>query len=139
MTAQEFAKSELEHVGHMLDVVFTGLDPDLLDRKALPRAMSMRETAVHLAECYQCAIVVAGGGKHEWGSYLPSTLEWPALLHEMQRLRAKAVAACLDGTDEGLERAYDYVIAHDNYHVGQLCLIRIDADGGWDSYSIYGM
>ncbi len=137
MTATEFAKEELDNVGYMLEQAFEGIDDKTLDLRTSSKSMTAREMAEHLSECYQAVITTSRGEKYEWGSFRAADKSWPALGNEMKAMRAKAVLTCLDGTDEALRRAKDYLISHDNYHVGQLCLIRLEADENWDAYSIY--
>jgi hypothetical protein len=52
--------------------------------------------------------------------------------------RAKAVDAALSqDEDKGLKNAYEYIIGHDNYHVGNLVASRLQVEPEWDSYAIY--
>ena len=139
MTASDFALSQLNLAGYMLDKVYEGIDEATLDMRISPAAMTPRETAEHLCECYVASAKVAVGAKHEWGTYEAVDKSWPALGEQMRTLRTVAADACLNGTDEGLESASHYMISHDNYHVGQLCSIRIAADANWDPYCIYQM
>ena len=139
MTANDFALAQLNLAGYMLDKVYEGIDERTLDLRVSPTAMTAREMAEHLSECYVAAAKIAVGEKHEWGNFESADKSWPALLNQMRDLRTVAMDACLNGSDEGLDCASHYVISHDNYHVGQLCLLRIAADSSWDPYCIYQM
>jgi hypothetical protein len=135
MTAQEMLQIQMDDAGNQLSKVFDGIDSSL-DSKLVAEAMSPREVAAHLGECYQAVITETSGGKHEWGSYQPGTTEWPALWNEVMDLRKKAVVAALGA--EGWEaHASGFIPAHDYYHVGQVALLRLTKDSGWDPYSIY--
>ena len=135
MTVKELLQHQFDDAGYQLDKVFEGVD-ESLDFKLTEKGMSPREIAAHLAECYTAVITEAAGGKHNWGSFQPSTTEWPALLTEMKELRSKATVAVLE--KEGWEsHANAFITAHDYYHVGQLASIRLTRDSDWDAYSIY--
>ena len=139
MTASDFALSELQLVGYMLDKVYEGIDDKTLDLKIAPTAMTARELSEHLCECYVAAAKIAVGEKHDWGTFEAADKTWPALFEQMKDLRTVAMDACLNGTDAGLDSASHYMISHDNYHVGQLCTIRLAADADWNAYCIYQM
>ncbi len=140
MDAMEFTKSQVDLAGYKLEKAYEGASEQVIDLKICSEAMSPREIAAHLAECYQCVITEAPGGKFEWNSFSPSTTDWPALFDEMMALRELAVNACLkEGGESGAERAANYIVDHDNYHVGQLCLARLQANPDWDPLSIYQM
>ena len=135
MTARELLQHQFDGAGYQLTKVFEGID-DSLDFRLIENGMTPRETAAHLGECYTALLSEAQGVKHQWGSYTPSTTEWPALWDEVQSLRKKACAAALEKEDwEG--HASDYGPAHDYYHVGAMVQIRLARQPDWDSYSIY--
>lgn len=138
MTTLEFAKKQSDSVSYMLQKAYEGAGDSVLDIKISEHAMTPREVAAHLGECYQAVLTETSGGKHEWGSFKPATTEWPALFEETMLLRSKAVEACeKEGGDQGAQRISDYIVTHDNYHVGQLCLARLQGDPSWDPYGIY--
>ncbi len=135
MTSKELLKHQFDDAGQQLSKVFEGIDSSL-DFKLTDSSMTPRETVAHLGECYTAIITEAKGDKYSWGSFQPSTTEWPALWNEVQDLRAQAVDAAVE--KEGWEsHASAFGPAHDYYHVGQLAMIRIAKDAGWDPYSIY--
>lgn len=92
-----------------------------------------RATIAHLCECYEAYLAHLSGTPWEWGSYSAD-----ATLDTLWQTRAKAVeAACSAGTDDALRTAHAYIVAHDAYHVGQLCLVHLQTNPDWDPYSIY--
>lgn len=135
MTANELLTHQFDDAGYQLAKVFEGID-DSLDFRLIENGMTPRETVAHLGECYTALLNETQGVKHQWGSYAPSTTEWPALWEEVQSLRRKAFAAALEKEDwEG--HASDYGPAHDYYHVGTMVQIRLARQPDWDAYSIY--
>lgn len=135
MTTSELLKHQFDDAGYQLTKVLEGID-DSLDFKLNEGGMTPRETVAHLGECYTAILTETKGEKHSWGSYQPSTTEWPALWTEVQGLRSQAAAVASE--KEGWEdHASAFGPAHDYYHVGQLAAIRIAKDAGWDPYSIY--
>lgn len=138
MTAQDLLRSQIEDSGKQLTAVLAGLTEGQADFKAVPSAMTPRELLIHLCEAYQAAITELAGGKHEWGSYAPPSTDWLPLVDTFQGLRSEAARAALSEDDHGLKTGSAYIVAHDYYHVGQLCQARIALDPNWDPYSIYG-
>jgi hypothetical protein len=137
MTTNELLKYQIDDAGFQLNKVFEGVDSSL-DERLTEHAMSPREIAAHLGECYTAVITETSGGKHEWGTYSPSTTEWPALWNEVMELRGRASAAALSSNDWE-KHASAFIPAHDYYHVGQMAMLRLTKDPGWDPYSIYNM
>lgn len=135
MTANELLKHQFDDAGYQLTKVFEGIDASL-DFRLVEGGMTPRETAAHLGECYSAILAETKGEKHQWGSYQPSTTEWPALWAEVQDLRNQAVAAAI-GKEDWETHASAYGPAHDYYHVGAMAQIRIAREPGWDGYSIY--
>ena len=138
MTAKELLKWQLDHVGTQLTKAFDGLPVSGWDHRASPGAMSPRETAEHLCECYTAFAASAAGGKHEWGSFQIEDKSEANLIATMRTLRSDAVATALaTGDDQVYREATEYILTHDAYHVGQLCASRLDSDPNWDAYAIY--
>lgn len=135
MTAKELLQHQIDEANYQLGKVFEGVDASL-DFKLTEQSMTPRETAIHLAECYTALAKDLAGEKHEWGTYVPGTKEWPGLWDELQALRSAAVAAVMaEGGD--VMKGHSFIVGHDFYHVGQLCQVRLACDPGWDAYSIY--
>lgn len=137
MTALELIKSQIEAAGFQLAQTLAGVSEDQVDFKPIPNLMSMREQVEHLCECYQAVKTHAQGGKHEWGKYSTGATSWTGLLETFRTSREEAVEMAL-ASDDAVSVLSEYVVAHDNYHVGQLVVVRTSFDAEWNSYSIYG-
>ncbi|MBI1757509.1 MAG: hypothetical protein HY248_00540 [Fimbriimonas ginsengisoli] len=137
MNATELVRYGLDNVGHHLSMTFEGIDERGMDARVAPVGKTAREIVAHLCECYRAALDVCRTGKHEWGSFRIEETSWPKLISLWTQMREEAVAECLAGDEGRLKVAVDYVMLHDEYHVGQMCLIRLQADPNWDSDSIY--
>lgn len=136
MDATELIRWQLDQAGYQVSQVYAGISPEQWDTKPTDEGMSLRESLVHLADCYVAVVAKLGGNEPAWGTtQLPAEPE--AALSEMQALRTAAVSALLESPgDEGLQHATDFIVLHDAYHVGQVALIRMKL-GGWEPYSIY--
>ena len=137
MTASELMEYEVENTGYQLAACFKDLPPSLLDAKATEKSMSPRETAAHLCESYLALNAHIEGKEYEWGSFGSEGLSWDQLLDAVFDLRSKAGKASCVEIDDRLKSGHDYMVAHDAYHVGQLCLLRIQNEPDWEPYSIY--
>jgi len=128
---------EIENTGYQLSACFKDLPADLLDVKTTEKGMTPRETAAHLCESYMALSSHVAGKEHEWGSFSAEGLAWDQLLAKMFELRGKASGEVCVDSEERLKSAHDYIVAHDAYHVGQLCAMRTQSQPEWESYSIY--
>jgi hypothetical protein len=138
MTAHELLESQLADAGFQLDKTLEGMSDATLDHKVTPGAMTPREQVAHLMEAYHAFLETTAGRKHEWGSYHPAAQDAGGLIAEFKAKRAQAVAAALDPAHEAkLHEAHEFLIGHDYYHVGQMCLARIATQPDWNSYAIY--
>jgi uncharacterized damage-inducible protein DinB len=134
----DFLTHAIDEVGGQIDQVLNGLPSDHHDHRLTSKAMTPRETQLHLAEVYQAVITEAAGEKYEWGSFKVEDDSWENLWRLRHELRSQAKAALTQGADERLPRlALDYIVSHDAYHVGQMALLRMELDPNWDPYSIY--
>ena len=88
--------------------------------------------------CCQAALDVAEKGSHAWGTFEVNEPDLVKLIELWRSMRASALVACLQDDDHRLTAAIDYIALHEEYHVGQLCLMRLRAEPGWDGESIYG-
>lgn len=101
--------------------------------------MSPRDILEHLAEAYTALIASCKGEKHAWGSFVIPDKSSANLVKVFTLIRNEAVETALAHEDEAtLKHVYDYIIGHDNYHVGQLVLSRLQAEPDWNSNAIYG-
>ena len=138
MTAKEFLEYELTQSGKQIEACLNGLGEDGFDSKCAPIAMTPREILEHLAEAYQAFIAASKGEEHQWGSFQVEDKSTSNLKQVFADTRSQAVAAALSNEgDKTAKAAYDYIIAHDNYHVAQLVLTRLQLEPDWDSYAIY--
>jgi uncharacterized damage-inducible protein DinB len=100
--------------------------------------MSPRETLTHLSDCYQCACQRIRGEKPKWGSFETSETDPGRIKDAMFAMRNHALGEAVRAGDHGLlAEVFTYIQEHDAYHVGQLCLLKLRHDPGWDPYSIY--
>ena len=138
MTAKELLKYELDQVGKQIDVCLKGMSEQGFDTKCSPAGMTPREMLEHLCEAYLALAAHAKGEKYEWGSFAIEDKSTDNVLATFRDLRSKAVEAALGGDeDEAMRNAYDYIVGHDNYHVSQLVLSRLQVEPEWNSYEIY--
>lgn len=137
MTATELSRYTLELSGRQLEACFAGMDADDWESRLTEQAMTPLEIAAHLAEAYQAFITLTEGREHRWGSFKiePNTPE--AVLSEMFRLRQQAIDS-VGERDVMIRAAFDYLTAHDAYHVGQLVLARLQVHPDWNFMAIYG-
>lgn len=140
MTAKELALHNVADTGYQLEMVFKGLSDADWDFKVNDTAMSPRELAAHLSDCYLAYDRSQRGEPHEWGSFQSKATDGPSAYAEMLAHRATAVKWLDDAaTDKALKESSAYIALHDAYHVGQMCLTRLKLDPAWDGYSIYKM
>jgi uncharacterized damage-inducible protein DinB len=131
-------KAALDATGNHLSKCLDGLPETAMDARAAPDGMTAREILEHLCECYDAYSVISEGKEYAWGSYKAPSHQTAALLENWRESRDKAVAKGLASKEpKAREDAVHYIAIHDAYHVGQLCLIRLAAEPGWDAYSIY--
>lgn len=137
MTAKELMEYEVENTGFQLTRCLQDLPADLLDKRLTEKGMSPRETASHLCESYLALDAHNKGRHYEWGSFSAEALAWDRLLAKMFELRKEAAAGTCVDEDDKLRACHDYIVAHDAYHVGQLCQLRLQFQPDWEPYSIY--
>lgn len=138
MTAVELSRYQFDDQGYQLERCFEGLSEAQMDAKTTEGSMTPRETLEHFCECYTAFLASMKGEKHNWGTYKLADHSTDALLEEFRKLRTQAVEGALSkGDEETLRHAHLFMTAHDAYHVGQLCLLRLQSDPSWDPYSIY--
>ena len=110
-----------------------------MDTPCGPGAMPPRDILEHLSEAYTALIASCNGEKHEWGSFSISDKATENLVATFFALRDQATAALLaKDDDDSLKHGYNFIVGHDNYHVGQLVLSRLQAQPDWNHYEVYG-
>ena len=121
----------------MVSQVFAGLDESGADYKHA-NLLTAKETAAHLCECYVMLDSRIRGEEYQWGTYKVGESSWEGIQREMGELRARASEAALTaGDDKSLWYLNEFMVGHDQYHVGQMCAVRLARDPEWDAYSIY--
>lgn len=138
MTAAELLRYQLDDVGFQLTKCFEPMGDAQLDTKLSKQGMTPRETIEHLCEAYEACLSGFEGKKWEWGAYSIEDKSKENLIETLRQTRERAVAAATSGEgDKRLKEGHAYILAHDAYHVGQLCLINLMTMPDWDPYSIY--
>lgn len=139
VTAKELLKYELDQAGKQIEACLDGMPEAGYSAKCSQNGMTTIEILEHFCEAYTALAAACQGEKYEWGSFAIEDKSAANVTGVFRELRAKAVDACLKGDDDAsLQHAYDYVVGHDNYHVGQLVLLRLQVQPDWNSYAIYG-
>ncbi len=136
MTATELLRFQLDDGTFQLKACLEPMTDAQLDTRPAPGGMTPRETAVHLCECYEAFLAECEGRKHPWGSYAVSDTSKENLLSHLWATRQRAAAVALEKEDQA-QHAHAFLVAHDCYHVGQLCLVLMTTNPEWDPYSIY--
>lgn len=118
----------------MVDVVLNAFDDETQAAQSHDQAMSARDMVIHMADCYAAFTTE---GSYAWGSFQPSGSSFSVLRAEMASLREQAYAKA-DSDDEAvLKKAFDYLIHHDQYHLGQLVTIALAVRSDFDAHALY--
>ena len=138
MNAKELLEYEMSQVGKQIEACLDGMSEECMDSKCSPVGMTPREMLEHLCDAYEAHAATMRGEKYNFGSFVIADKSTDNLRNVFRAQRAKAVGVALSGDDDkSLHEGYDYIVGHDNYHVGQLCLCRVQSDPSWDYYAIY--
>ncbi len=137
MTAHDFAESLLNESEFQLFASLKDVSESDFTAKPIPVVMSMRECVEHLIECCKAVQAMVAGEKYNWGSYKLEASSMSDALDTFRTERAKAKALSLEHFETKPSLAKDFLIAHEFYHVGQICSLRHALNPEWDSYSIY--
>lgn len=139
MDAKQFLSFQLEDAGYQLAKCYEGISDAVLDAKVAD-GMTPREAYEHLGDAYRAYVATLAGEKYEWGSFRCADRSWAGMWREVSEARNQAVAAAMAAEgDDALKMANAYLLGHEYYHVGQVCLVRIANDPDFDPYSIYPM
>lgn len=140
MKTNEFLSDQFAHIAYQVDKVFEGLKEDHYDFRVSSKAMTPRETLEHLCEVAEACYKENIGEAHEWGTYTIADKSTENLHATYLKLRKRAIDATLASeSPDNWKRASAYIVSHEAYHVGQLCLMRMECESEWDPYSIYKM
>jgi uncharacterized damage-inducible protein DinB len=138
MTATELLRYQLDDLAYQLRAVLENMTDEQLDTKLTEQSYTPRETVEHLCEAYMAYTARLNGETWNWGSFALEDKAKDAILTSLWQIRGDAVDAACDSDLEDAQRmAHAYLIAHDAYHVGQLSLVQLQTNPGWDPYSIY--
>ena len=138
MTANELLKVQLDDVTFQMEKVLEGISENDLDFKPAPTPMSVREQLEHLCEVYVAVEEEFRGVKHAWGEFTLEDKSLENLTAEIAKHRAVAITAVSGAdTSDDLSKAYAFMVAHENYHIGQLVALRLAINPDWNAYSIY--
>jgi uncharacterized damage-inducible protein DinB len=137
MTALELLKYEIDEAGAQIERSMDGLEEKDADYRVADHAMSFRELVIHLCDVYKAIPTQLAGTEYDWGSFIPPSSEWPALLSTMRSMRVEAVNEVLADDEAKLKAGAGFLVGHDNYHVGQVVTTRLGLQPEWNSYSIY--
>ncbi|HET6644713.1 MAG TPA: hypothetical protein VFG65_04360 [Fimbriimonadales bacterium] len=137
MTSQELIAYQCRDIGRQIEKATEGLDDSGWEYSS-GTARSPRQTLAHLCECYHALKVVAGGDEYEWGTLSYEDLLLDEVKGKFAIMRSEAVSIATQASDDAmLEKASSFIVAHDAYHLGQLCRTRMEFDPNWNPYSIY--
>lgn len=135
---QHYLVSALANSFYQVEKVFEGLTPEQMTEKITPLAMTPDEQMEHLCEVYHAFLLTADGGKYEWGnsystglSSLPEKMEFLKSQHDIVVNKTEQNPELLG------EKVCDFILSHNGYHVGQMCLVRLNLNSDWNAYSIY--
>ena len=136
MTGYELLLKQLAGAQRQVTQAIDGLDAEHAESRANELGMTIREQVAHLAEAAIATTAAIEGRTHSWGSYAPTDASWEGTKQAWLEARAAAVARLKDD-EEAIMHAHDYLVAHDYYHVGQICAARRTVEPSWDTYAIY--
>ena len=138
MDGKSLLDSSISGAGTQLTRTLAGLTDEALDFRAHPSAMSLREQLVHLSECYLAMEAEVKGQEYDWGSYKSDLTTVNELVADLFARRRVATDIALSNEEPAaMLTAVSFLVLHDAYHVGQLCLLRQAFDPEWSSFAIY--
>ena len=137
MTGKEFAARMIDESGYQFMACLAGVSEEGFVAKLFGDMMSIRETLEHHTECCIAVQRDFANQSFEWGTFKFPAGSVAELVALFEVERAKAVALALDNFDDKPQYSKDYLIAHEFYHVGQMCAVRIAIGDGFEPYSIY--
>ncbi|CAN5423072.1 hypothetical protein BH11ARM2_BH11ARM2_33510 [soil metagenome] len=139
MTARQVIDHQLALNEAQFRKLLEGLDDAALDFRTHPTAMSLREQLEHMCLTYNAVIAEARGEEPIWESPSGAGKSFSELLFEKFERRDNALALFSGKEDEGtLQTLNGWIVLHDNYHIGQISLLRHAFDPMWDSMVLYG-
>lgn len=137
MTVAELVAYEVDNTGFQLRQTLAGFPEAAMDTKLCPTGMTAKDMVEHLCEAYEAVLAEVAGKQHEWGSYSIPDKSWANIMSTFEATRQKAGQAVTSDDEKLAKLAHDYMVAHDAYHVGQLVLMRLEAEPDWNFLAIY--
>lgn len=137
MSAHDLVLKQLANAQFQITQAIDGLDAERAEARPNELGMTIKEQIVHLTEAAIAAKKAFADEKHEWGSYVPEDGSWEGVQKTWLETRGSVVASLPDD-EAAIMHAHEYLVAHDYYHVGQICAARRTVEPNWDTYAIYG-
>jgi hypothetical protein len=137
MNTKALILGQFDTMRKQLEAVLEGFPEDAVGRRFPTINLTPLEAVEHLCDTYSAYLSV-DRRSYRWGSYRLSNSDWESVLTEFWSVRGQAREAVRSSNDDAfVALAFDYVMAHDAYHVGQLAACRMACDPEWDPESLY--
>jgi uncharacterized damage-inducible protein DinB len=139
MTGHDLIVRQLRDAHNQVEASIAGLDAEMAEARANDASMTIRESVAHLAEAAIAATASFEGREHAWGSYEPEDRSWDGVKDAFRGAFENAMSEVVQKPEEesAILHAHDYLVAHNYYHVGQICAARRTVQPDWDTYAIY--
>jgi uncharacterized damage-inducible protein DinB len=140
MNSRDLILSGLAKVNVQVERVFEAMPPEIWNARLSDEAMTPLETLEHLCHViFAFSTEVATGEPFDWDTEFATGMKDPVELWDrFVADRARAVTMVSGSSDdEVFARAFDYLILHEAYHVGQMAQLRITMEPDWNPYSLY--
>lgn len=152
MTARELLFLQADMVGEQLSKAIAGVGEPVADHRPVATLHSIRTTLIHMTDNYRALVADALGQKYAYGSWSPPDGELATLISAWNAARLEAVNTLRERLTDfqadfrtsfavwpSWKVATEWLVAHDAYHLGQVCYLRLAAEPEWDMYEIYGV
>jgi uncharacterized damage-inducible protein DinB len=132
----------LSHVfaesGNTLNRVIDGFPDSAWDSRLTPSSKSAKVILGHLTMVYAAYIALLETGHVDWARYDPAEKSVDELIADLRETRRFAVDEA-NGSEMPLihRGALEYVVMHEMYHIGQLALLRSEAQPEWNAEAIF--
>lgn len=137
MNAKDLILGQFDTMRKQLEAVLDGFPEDAVGRRFPTISLAPIEAVEHLCDAYS-GYLANDRRNYRWGSYRLLSSDWESALKELWLVRGQAREAVQNSNDDAfIALAFDYVMAHDAYHVGQLAACRMACDPKWDPESLY--
>lgn len=128
----------LAESGNALNRVIDGFPEAAWGNNLTPKSKTAAEIIGHLTWVYAAYIALLETGKAAWDRYDPSGKSPEELVAELRETRRYAMEEA-NGSEMPLihRGALEYIVMHEMYHLGQLVLIRAEAQPDWDAEAVF--